>query len=265
MARKKVIITKLVAIEELSRITTLCSDKTGTLTQNKLQIDKCVLYNAKTENELFLNAALCSPDPKDDVIDGLICKQVNTEDLKQFQVLDRVPFDPTTKRTESTVKMPDGSVIEISKGAIKVMLDLFKNNQVRDEVEEERINSNTREYAARGFRTILVCATKTDKEKADTISVITEEFRSDSIDTIANVNESKPTNEWTVLGIIPFFDPPRTDSAETIANVRDLGIDIKMMTGDQIEIAKELASRLNIGINILSAREYLIETAEKKN
>jgi len=176
MARKKVIITKLVAIEELSRINILCSDKTGTLTQNKLKIDKCVVYNAKTEEELLLYGALCSPDPKDDVIDGLICKQVK-EDLSQYQIIDRVPFDPTIKRTESTVKMPDGSIVKISKGAIRVMLDLVKN-KVREMSEEEaneieRVNSNTKAYAARGFRCILVCVTK---PKPD-ISTITEKSK----------------------------------------------------------------------------------------
>jgi len=269
MARKKVIITKLVAIEELSRINILCSDKTGTLTQNKLKIDKCVVYNAKTEEELLLYGALCSPDPKDDVIDGLICKQVK-EDLSQYQIIDRVPFDPTIKRTESTVKMPDGSIVKISKGAIRVMLDLVKN-KVREMSEEEaneieRVNSNTKAYAARGFRCILVCVTKADEEKADIISPVREESTesTESTDKVPEKVDLKrnPNDEWIVYGFIPFFDPPRTDSAETIENVKDLGIDIKMMTGDQIEIAKELASRLNIGVNILSARENLIETAD---
>ncbi len=220
MAKKKAIVSRLVAIEELSGVDVLCADKTGTLTQNKLTLGDPFSVNKITAEQVILAGALASRADNDDTIDlavlhGLKDKAVlQTYDVVHFQ-----PFDPVHKRTEAAVKGPDGKAFKVTKGAPQVVLALAANaNEVKPAVDKA-----VDEFAARGFRSL-------------------------------GVARAEGEGKWQFLGVLPLFDPPREDARETVATALKMGVKIKMVTGDALAIAKETAKKLDMGTNILDAR-----------
>lgn len=219
LAFKQAIVTKLASIEELAGINILCSDKTGTLTQNKLTLGDPFTVEGVSPDDIILAAALASREEDQDQIDMTILGSVkNKEKIKSYQVNRFKPFDPVQKRTEAAIKTPDGRVFWVTKGAPQVILALANNaDKVKPQVEKA-----TASFASKGFRSLGVA--RADEE-----------------------------GKWQYLGIIPMFDPPREDSKETIRTAKDMGINVKMLTGDQVVIAKEIAGRLDLGTNIMDA------------
>jgi H+-transporting ATPase len=219
LAKQEVIVTRLSAIEELAGVNILCCDKTGTLTQNKLTLGSPFCLDGTTADLIILSAALASRAEDKDTIDLAVlngCK--DSEEIKSYQVTHFLPFDPVHKRTEATVKAPDGKDFKTTKGAPQVVLALASNAaQVKTDIEKA-IN----EFAAKGFRSLGV----------------------------ARTNEQ---NEWQMLGVLPLFDPPRAEAKSTISTAVKMGLNVKMVTGDQIAIARETASVLGLGTNILNA------------
>ncbi len=217
LAKKQAVVSKLVAIEELAGVDILCADKTGTLTQNKLSLGD-PFGNVPVE-QVILAAALASRADNNDTIDLAVLEGLkNKEVLKQYQVTHFLPFDPVHKRTEATVKGADGKEFKVTKGAPQVIMALAANaGQVKPAVDKA-----VEEFAARGFRSLGVA--RTDGE-----------------------------GKWQFLGVLPLFDPPRVDAKATIATARQMGVKIKMVTGDQLAIAKETAEKLGLGTNIFDA------------
>ncbi|MEL0636451.1 plasma-membrane proton-efflux P-type ATPase [Marinomonas sp. TI.3.20] len=219
LARKKAIVSKLVAIEELAGVDVLCADKTGTLTQNKLTLGTPFCLDGVTADEVILNGALASRADNNDTIDLAVLGGLKDSDLlKAYEVVHFQPFDPVHKRTETTVKTKEGNSFKVTKGAPQVIMSLVSNmDQFKNEVENA-----VNEFAARGFRSLGVA--RTDEG-----------------------------GKWQFVGILPLFDPPREDAKETIATALELGVTIKMVTGDALAIAKETAKKLHLGANILDA------------
>jgi H+-transporting ATPase len=219
LARKEAIVTRLAAIEELAGVDVLCSDKTGTLTQNKLTLGDPFGVNDIPADQVILNAALASRADNKDTIDLAVLGGLkNDQDLKGYQVVHFQPFDPVHKRTEATVKGTDGKEFKVTKGAPQVILELSANaGQVKPAVEK-----TVNEFAARGFRSLGV----------------------------ARANQE---GNWQFMGVLPLFDPPREQAKPTIAIARQMGISVKMVTGDQVAIARETAGKLGLGTNILDA------------
>jgi H+-transporting ATPase len=232
LAKKQAIVSRLAAIEELAGVDILCSDKTGTLTQNKMSIGDSKEYNNFTEKDLFSYAVLSSSKENKDPIEIPIFAKAIELGLEQtistFSQEKFVPFDPVRKRTDSTVKNEEGT-IEISKGAPQVILSLCMNEPKIKEIKEDVYG-----YAAKGNRTLGV-AIKKDGEKT-----------------------------YTMVGLIPMYDPPREDSKDTIAEARKLGIKVKMITGDNHAIATEIARMLDIGDNIIDAGEIREDSSRKE-
>ena len=219
LARKQAIVSKLVAIEELAGVDVLCADKTGTLTQNKLTLGEPFCLDATTADELILAGALASQAANDDTIDlavlgGLKDKQA----LKPYQVTHFQPFDPVHKRTEATVKGADGKTFKVTKGAPQVILALSANAAAVKSAVDKAVD----DFAARGFRALGVARADGD-------------------------------GEWRLLGVLPLFDPPRVDAKSTVATAAEMGVKIKMVTGDALAIAREMAKTLGMGSNILDA------------
>jgi H+-transporting ATPase len=222
LAVREAIVSRLASIEELAGVDVLCCDKTGTLTQNKLKLGKPFCVGDITPEELILNGALASRAENQDTIDmAVLAGLKDQETLKGYQVVHFQPFDPVHKRTEATVKTKSGKAFRVTKGAPQVILDLSTN---RAKVGVEA-NKAIEDFAKRGFRSL-------------------------------GVARAEGNGTWQFLGVLPLSDPPRPDSKETIATARGLGIDFKMVTGDQIAIAKEIAGQLGLGTNILDASGF---------
>ncbi len=220
LAKKQAIVSRLVAIEELAGVDVLCADKTGTLTQNKLTLGDAFSVNNIPAEQIILSAALASRAENNDTIDLAVLGGLkNKDELKDYQVVHFLPFDPVHKRTEATVKGKDGKTFKVTKGAPEVVLALSSNAGSVKAAAEKAVN----DFAARGFRSLGVARAAGD-------------------------------GPWQLLGVLPMFDPPREDAKATIATALTMGVKIKMVTGDQLAIAKETAKTLGMGTNILDAK-----------
>jgi H+-transporting ATPase len=190
----------------------LCSDKTGTLTQNKLTLGDPFTVNDIPADKVVLWAALASRAEDKDTIDLAVIGGVEDDQaLKGYQIVHFQPFDPVHKRTEATVKSADGKQFFVAKGAPQVILEMAKNAGKVKAAVEKAVN----EFAGRGFRSLGVA--RADEE-----------------------------SNWQFAGVLPLFDPPREQAKATIASARQMGVDVKMVTGDQlaIENARLIVSRL---------------------
>ena len=221
LSKKKAIVSKLVAIEELAGMDILCSDKTGTITKNKLTINEFVPLEKFTEDDVLLYGTLSSKFEDQEPIDMAIFECIDknkdlTDSVNSYKITNFIPFDPIAKRTEAEVNFK-GKVFKVSKGAPQVILNLAYN---KEEITE-KVNSQIEEAGRRGFRTLGV---------AKTIE-----------------------GQWHFIGLISLQDPPRDDSAETIKEARRLRVKVKMITGDHGAIAKETCRQIGMGDNILKA------------
>jgi H+-transporting ATPase len=172
-----------------------------------------------TVDEVILSGALASRAENKDAIDLAVLAGVTPGMHEEgYHVTHFQPFDPVHKRTEASVTAPDGRTFKVTKGAPQVILGLAAN---RDQVQTQ-VETAVNEFAGRGFRSLGVA--RTDEN-----------------------------NQWHFLGVLPLFDPPREDSRSTIDTARQMGISVRMVTGDQIAIARETARQLGLGSNILDA------------
>jgi H+-transporting ATPase len=219
LAKKQAIVSRLVAIEELAGVDVLCADKTGTLTQNKLTLGDPFCLDAISAEQLILAGALASQAANNDAIDLAVLGGLkDKEALRPYQVTHFQPFDPVHKRTEARVKGVEGETFKVTKGAPQAILALSANAATANSAVDKAVN----DFAARGFRALAVARAEGD-------------------------------GEWRFLGVLPLFDPPRVDAKSTVATAAEMGVKIKMVTGDALAIAREMAKTLGMGSNILDA------------
>lgn len=222
LARKEAIVARLSAIEELAGVDILCSDKTGTLTQNKLTLGDLFGVGDIPADQVVLGAALASRAEDKDTIDLAVLSGLKDEQvLKNYRILHFQPFDPVNKRTEATIQDAEGHKFKVTKGAPQVILALSADAARVKPAVEKIVN----EFATRGFRCLGVARADSD-------------------------------GQWRFLGVLPLFDPPRDDAKTTIATARAMGVDVKMVTGDALAIARETAKKLGLGTNILDASRF---------
>jgi len=218
LAAFKAIVSRLVAIEEMAGMDILCTDKTGTLTKNELTLGDPEPAKGVTRDDLILAAALASRREAPDAIDAAILAGAPpAKALSQYSVKAFHPFDPVAKRAEAEIEQ-GGRHFKVTKGAPQVIVDLCAPSAK----QRKAIDASVEGDAAKGFRTLGVA-------RAD------------------------QSGKWRFLGLLPLFDPPRDDCAETIAKTRAMGVAIKMVTGDDVAIAKQIAGQLKLGQNIVVA------------
>ncbi|KMY68672.1 metal ABC transporter ATPase [Desulfocarbo indianensis] len=221
LSKQKAIVSRLQSIEEIAGIDILCSDKTGTLTKNQLTLGRPEVFQAENEQDLILAAALASKEENRDAIDDAVLAGLEDKSrLGGFSQDKFVPFDPKGKRTVATLTDKKGGLFQCSKGAPQVIMELcgVQGN------ERRRAQEAVDRLAAKGYRTLGVARKEED-------------------------------GAWRFLGILPLYDPPRDDSAETIRQAGQHGIEVKMVTGDNLAIGREIARQLQMKSDIKAADE----------
>ncbi|WOH06074.1 hypothetical protein DCAR_0625497 [Daucus carota subsp. sativus] len=220
LSQQGAITKRMTAIEEMAGMDVLCSDKTGTLTLNKLT-DAVVLYAARAsrvENQDAIDASIVNMlgDPK--------------EARAGIQEVHFLPFNPVDKRTAITYIDTSGNWHRSSKGAPEQIIELcgLKGETLK------KAHSIIDDFANRGLRSLGVAR-----------------------QTVPERSKESAGSPWEFIGLLPLFDPPRHDSAETIRKALDLGVNVKMITGDQLAIGKETGRRLGMGTNMYPSTSLL--------
>ncbi|KAF7056377.1 hypothetical protein CFC21_063790 [Triticum aestivum] len=235
LSQQGAITKRMTAIEEMAGMDVLCSDKTGTLTLNKLTVDKNlveVFERGITQDQVILMAARASRTENQDAIDTAIVGMLADpkEARAGIQEVHFLPFNPTDKRTALTYIDADGKMHRVSKGAPEQILHLAHNTS---EIER-RVHAVIDKFAERGLRSLAVAYQE-----------------------VPDGRKESPGGPWHFAGLMPLFDPPRHDSAETIRRALNLGVNVKMITGDQLAIGKETGRRLGMGTNMYPSSALL--------
>mmetsp|Transcript_19959 Transcript_19959/g.33403 ORF Transcript_19959/g.33403 Transcript_19959/m.33403 type:complete len:906 (+) Transcript_19959:83-2800(+) len=241
LSKHGAIVTRLAAIEDMAGMTMLCSDKTGTLTMNKMMIQEETPIYKKGESQytLLRYAAMAAKwkEPPRDALDTLTLNAVDMPSMDAVEALAFMPFDPIVKRTEGTVReKATGKTYKTSKGAPHVILKLVvasSSNQAANEAITKAVEDDVHSFGLRGIRTLAV----------------------------AKTNEKE---EWEFLGMLTFLDPPRPDTKQTIDDAIKYGVAVKMITGDHLLIARETARVLGMGNYIKSGTAMPLLDPETK-
>ncbi|PNY14587.1 plasma membrane ATPase 4-like protein, partial [Trifolium pratense] len=235
LSQQGAITKRMTAIEEMAGMDVLCSDKTGTLTLNKLSVDRNLIevFAKGIEKEyVMLLAARASRTENQDAIDAAIVGML--ADPKEARAGIRevhfLPFNPVDKRTALTYIDSDGKWHRASKGAPEQIINLCN---CKEDVRK-KVHNVIDKFAERGLRSLGVARQEVPERTKDS-----------------------PGGPWQFVGLLPLFDPPRHDSAETIRRALNLGVNVKMITGDQLAIGKETGRRLGMGTNMYPSSALL--------
>jgi H+-transporting ATPase len=215
LAKKGVLITRLSAGEDAATMDVLCADKTGTITVNRLRVVEVVPLNGHTREEVVRFGALASQEANRDPIDLAVLEAARSEgaDNEGWAQRGFVPFDPATRRTAAAIEK-DGTKLFALKGAINAVVVPGSSRE-----DLARVVKEVERFSAKGYRSLAVAV--------------------------------GPALDKTVpVGILALADPPREDSARYLRELRGLGISVKMLTGDALPIARELASEVGLGDQI---------------
>ncbi|XP_022143028.1 ATPase 8, plasma membrane-type isoform X2 [Momordica charantia] len=241
LAEQGAITKRMTAIEEMAGMDVLCSDKTGTLTLNKLTVDKSlieVFSKGADPDTLLLLAARASRVENQDAIDASIVGMLGDSKEARAGITEVhfLPFNPVEKRTAITYIDSNGNWHRSSKGAPEQIIDLCNlKGEIRKKAHDIIAN-----YADRGLRSLAV-----------------------SRQTVLEKTKESAGEPWDFVGLLPLFDPPRHDSAETIRRALELGVNVKMITGDQLAIGKETGRRLGMGTNMYPSSSLLGQSKDE--
>lgn len=231
LSKKGALVTRLDAIEDAAMMDVVCVDKTGTLTMNKLSIADVLALNGYKKEDVILYGALASQEANQDPIDLAILSAAKDMKISLNDYIQKkfIPFDPSTKRTEAIIEKGKQEFF-VFKGAVKSILSLCKS----DQIDLKKISEYFENLSVKGYRVIAIA-------------------KGSNIDTIE------------LIGMVALYDKPRIDSLKLINELKDLGISLKMLTGDALPIAKEVATQLGLGENIAIASDLKRSLKENEN
>ncbi|CAL9245652.1 unnamed protein product [Arabidopsis halleri] len=235
LAQQGAITKRMTAIEEMAGMDVLCSDKTGTLTLNKLSVDKNLIEVFKRgidRDMAVLMAARAARLENQDAIDTAIVSMLADpkEARAGIKELHFLPFSPANRRTALTYLDGEGKMHRVSKGAPEEILDMAHNKL---EIKE-KVHATIEKFAERGLRSLGLAYQE-----------------------VPDGDVKGEGGPWDFVALLPLFDPPRHDSAQTIERALHLGVSVKMITGDQLAIAKETGRRLGMGTNMYPSSSLL--------
>jgi len=218
LVKKGVLVTRLNAVEDAATMDTLCFDKTGTITENKLTVTEVIPLEGFSEIDVLLYGALASQEANQDPIDLAFLKAAKERNisLEGFIQKSFYPFDPKTRRTEAVIEK-DGKTFKVTKGALNIILQITK------EVNDDLVNKEEN-LAKKGYRTLAVA--------------------------VANNGE-----DFKIVGLVALYDMPRKDSKKLIQELKNLNISLKMLTGDALPIAKEIAEEVGVDSLVYNAND----------
>ncbi len=232
IARKKAVVRDVSAIEELAGVDVLCSDKTGTLTKNELTVGTPIIYGDFSVEQLLVYSVLTSHDENDDPIEEALFRYYEKhffhDSRRAYTIIDTDPFDPISKKSTARVLYHQQELFLV-KGAPQVVIALTSDASIRQKAKKD-----VDAFAQKGYRTLAVAV------------------------------QSGADGPTKLVGLIPFFDPPRDDSRAVIDTLHAEGVRIVMMTGDHHTIAQETAKTLHLGTNIITAKALHNTTEQQK-
>ena len=209
LAARGVLVTRLSAAEDAATMDVLCVDKTGTITMNQLAVTGVIPLDHATEADVLIAGALASQEANQDPIDLAFLAAANARNVfagvSPITTISFAPFDATTRRTEGVVEQ-DGQRLRVMKGAVRTIAEACGLATAAIEALEARVQ----ESARKGYRTLAVARGPT-------------------------------TGELAVVGLVTLYDPPRPEAKELIAALRDRGVAVKVLTGDALAVASEIA------------------------
>ncbi len=209
LARRGVLVTRLSASEDAATMDVLCVDKTGTITMNQLAVTGVIPLEHATDADVLFAGALASQEANQDPIDLALlaaAKERHIFDGRPAATsVSFAPFDAKNRRTEAVVD-DNGQRLHVMKGAVRTVAEACGLEPAAIGALEARVS----ESALKGYRTLAVAR---------------------------GPEAGKPA----MVGLVTLFDPPRPDATKLIAELRDLGVRVKMLTGDALAIASEIA------------------------
>ncbi|HXZ97825.1 MAG TPA: plasma-membrane proton-efflux P-type ATPase [Candidatus Acidoferrum sp.] len=235
LSKKGALVTRLDSIEDAASMEVLLLDKTGTITQNRLSITEPIPFPRFKKDDVVLFASLASREETKDTIDLTVIQYAKAAGINSsaYKQVSFTPFEPATKRSEAIIDH-EGRRFKVAKGAPQVIIS--RCHSLGEEIRAEA-NRNVEELSERGYRTIAVAISDADAQ-----------------------------DSFQLVGLLPLADPPRPDSKRVIEALKALGVKMKMLTGDNIAVAREIARQVRIGdkIHRVSDLKNASETQQAK-
>lgn len=243
MSKKKVIVKDLNAIQNLGAMDVLCTDKTGTLTQDEVVLEYSLDIHGKEDNRVLRHAFLNSYHQTGlkNLMDIAIVNHANEKDMIElwhdYKKVDEIPFDFSRRRMSVVVEDKAGKTQLITKGAIEEMLSVCSHVEYKGEIEtiteeiKKEILDTVSSYNSQGMR-ILGIAQKNNPSRVGELSV-------------------KDESDMVLIGYLAFLDPPKKSTANAIRALEDFGVNVKILTGDNDAVTSSVCKQVGIKVNNL--------------
>ena len=232
LAKLGVLVTRLSAAEDAATMDVLCVDKTGTITMNQLAVTGVIPLEHATEADVLFAAALASQESNQDPIDHAFLTAAKDrhvfDNLPKVTPVSFAPFDAKNRRTEAVVEQ-NGQRFRVMKGAVRTLAEACGLQPPAIEALEKRVS----ESALKGYRMLAVA-------------------------------HGPETGTPALVGLVSLYDPPRPDAKQLIATLHDLGVPVKMLTGDALAVACEIGQGVGLP-NIKRVADLKVASAQAGN